>query len=442
MIKIYITILLSFLGIGIVKGESKKWTLQECIDYGVEQSISMKRQLLTNRVDNLDLRDAALGLLPGVSGSSGIGYNFGRSIDPQTNTYTNTRNMSNSYNLGASMNIFSGFTAINTLRYNKVSKMKGLNDSEKMANDIAVRIMQAFFDVAYSEGLIAISEEQVKNARMQLKKMERQHDLGITPKSDLFDMQGQLAESEYNLIANQNSHTTYMIQLKQEMNYSADEDFTIDALSLSLILPSTSKLSAEEIYNNAKETLPEVQAAEQAVRVAQLNRYIYIGNIFPSISIDGSISTVYADSRDEGFSSQFKNNVGKGFSLGVSIPIFSGLKRQSNISRARYEVKSAELLYKEKLQDVYLEIQQAVQDLKASSQEFTMAIRKESFYSQSFAANQKKYEQGLIDIIGLNTSNNNLLKAKHDVLKAKLTFAIKKRVVDFYTGDPLQVFIK
>lgn len=68
--------------------------------------------------------------------------------------------------MGASLNLFSGFRAINTLRYRKVSQMKGLEDSEKKANDIAINIMQAFYDLAYAEGLIEISTEQLENARV------------------------------------------------------------------------------------------------------------------------------------------------------------------------------------------------------------------------------------------------------------------------------------
>ena len=149
--------------------QTKKWNLQECIDYGVEESLAMERQLLNNKINRTHLRDARLDLLPSISGSSSLGYNFGRSIG-ENNTYVNTRIMSNNYYLGASLNLFSGFKAINTLRYRKVSELQGLEESEKQANDIAVNIMQAFYDLAYTEGLIEISQEQLENARLQLKK--------------------------------------------------------------------------------------------------------------------------------------------------------------------------------------------------------------------------------------------------------------------------------
>lgn len=420
---------------------AKKWTLQECIDYGVERSFEMARQKLVNRRENMNLRDAYLGILPEVDAGSGLNYAFGRTIDPNTNTYSTERSMSNSYSVGASIGLFSGFASVNNIRYNRVSKLKGLEESEKLANDIAVRIMQAFYDLAYAEGLIVISEEQVENAKLQLKRMLRQHELGIKPKSDLFDIQAQLAESEYNLISNQNTRETNLINLKQLMNYADDQELMIAANSLTESLPVFSDVKTEELFLKAREDLPQILAAEHDMRAAKLNFYIKKGQLLPSISMNGGISTRYNDNAADVFHTQFKDNTGKSFGFSINIPIFYGLTRQSSVSKAKYDYQTAQIRYNEMEQSVYKEVRLAVQDLKAATQEFNMALRKEDFSSQSYNANQKKYEQGLLTIIDLNTSDNNLLKAKHDVLKARLTYGIKKRMIDFYTGTPLQTKI-
>lgn len=433
-------LLLTFPGISS-DAQTKKWTLQECIDYGVEESLAMERQLLSNKIDRTYLRDARLNLLPSVSGSSSVGYNFGRSIG-ENNTYVNTRIMSNNYYLGASLNLFSGFTAINTLRYRKVSELQGLEESEKKANDIAVSIMQAFYDLAYAEGLIEISVEQLENARLQLKKMERQHELGLKPKSDLFDIQAQVAEREFTLISTRNKKATALVTLKQAMNYQGDEEFEIEVTSLSSILPENESQNADQVFSQAITQLPEINSAQFAVRAARLNWYINKGNLLPSFGMSGSLNTYYYDTQENKFSKQFKDNLGKSFGFSVSIPIFGGLYRHSNITRAKYQMKDAEFAYQQTMQNTYKEVELAVLDLQAAAQEYNMAIKKLSFNELSYQANQKKYEQGLVTIMDVNTSDNNLRQAKLDLLKAKLTYGIKKRMVDFYKGTPLQAKIK
>lgn len=441
MIKLNFILLIFAISCISVSAQTKKWTLQECIDYGVDQSLAMERQLLNNKIDKTYLRDAQLDLLPTIEGSSSLGYNFGRSIG-ENNTYVNTRIMSNNYYVGASLNLFSGFTAINTWRYRKVSKLKGLEDSETKANDIAVTIMQAFYDVAYAEGLIEISEEQLSNARLQLKKMERQHELGIKPKSDLFDIQAQVAESEFNLISNQNKRSTALVTLKQAMNYKPEDEMEIDVSSLSSLIPENESINTTELFNKAKEELPQVNAAQYNLRAAQLNWYVSKGRLLPSFSMSGSLNTYYYDTQENSFSTQFKDNLGKSFGFSVNIPIFGGLYRHSNIARAKYQMQDAEYAYKETLQNTYKEVELAVLDLQAAAQEYNMAIKKLNFSELSYAANQKKYEEGLVTIMDVNTSDNNLRQAKLDLLKAKLTFGIKKRMVNFYMGTPLQVKIK
>ncbi|MCC8174623.1 MAG: TolC family protein [Odoribacter sp.] len=421
------TFILSFLVLLTLsaKSQSKKWSLQECINYGVEQNLSMQRQLLNNKTDNLNLAESVLDLLPSVSGSTSVGYSFGRSIDPTTNIYNTVRNMSNNYSISGGMNLLNGFRGINNIRYNKVSRLKGLENSEKKANDIAIQIMNAFYEVAYAEGLIDISEEQVKNVGMQLRKMEREYELGLIPRSDLFDMQAQMAESEYRLVANENNRATALINLRQVMNYM-DEDLEIDITSIMENLPRIENLDAEEVYMYAKEQLPEVASAELNLKAAQINWQIYKGALFPTLSMSGSWSTGYYDRQDNSFSNQFKNNVGKSFGFSMSIPIFSGLYRQSNVRKAKYNMQDAELILKETEQSVYKEVQLAIQELNASSREFTMALKKENYNTLSYEANRRKYEEGMITIIELNTSDNNLLQAKHDVLKASISYSIQK----------------
>lgn len=421
--------------------QNKKWTLQECIDYGVEESLAMERQLLSNKIDRTYLRDARLDLLPSVSGSSSLGYNFGRSIG-EDNTYVNTRIMSNNYYLGTSLNLFSGFKAVNTLRYRKVSELQGLEESEKTANDIAVSIMQAFYDLAYTEGLIEISREQLENARLQLKKTERQHELGMKPKSDLFDIQAQVAECEFALISNQNKKATALVTLKQAMNYQSDEKFDIEVTSLSSTLPENESMQTDQIFNQAINQLPEINSAQLNVRAARLNWYINKGSLLPSFSMSGSLNTYYYDTQSNPFSKQVKDNLGKSFGFSVNIPIFGGLYRHSNVARAKYQMKDAEFAYQQTMQNTYKEIELAVQDLESAAQEYNMAIKKLNFNELSYQANRKKYEQGLVTVLDVNTSDNNLRQAKLDLLKAKLTYGIKKRMIDFYKGTPLQTKIK
>ncbi len=169
--KRYVLIILLFwVGTGIA--QNKKWTLEECIDYGVEQSLQMQRQRLQNRNEQLSVRDAALSLIPSLNTISPYAnFNYGRGIDPETNTFTNIENKTvGGFNVNAGVTLFSGFSGINRLRSAKISKLKGLKETENLANDLAIQIMNAFFNLVYAEESIRVTGEQVDNSSLQLKK--------------------------------------------------------------------------------------------------------------------------------------------------------------------------------------------------------------------------------------------------------------------------------
>lgn len=100
-------------------------TLDECMRYAVEHSPAVRRQDYTNRSYRQDYIESVAALVPSVSGTVGASTSFGRSVDPETNTYTDVSNFDNSYSLSGQMPVFAGLTRINTLRAARVMRSQG-----------------------------------------------------------------------------------------------------------------------------------------------------------------------------------------------------------------------------------------------------------------------------------------------------------------------------
>ena len=66
-------------------------TLKECMEYAVSNSTKMRIQQADTRDAQVERRSAILeAFTPSVSAGSYAYYNFGRSVDPETNTYSIT----------------------------------------------------------------------------------------------------------------------------------------------------------------------------------------------------------------------------------------------------------------------------------------------------------------------------------------------------------------
>ena len=81
-------------------GKVQAMSLKECMEYAVSNSTKMRIQQADTRDAQVERRSAILeAFTPSVSAGSYAYYNFGRSVDPETNTYKSTTSFQNGYRL-------------------------------------------------------------------------------------------------------------------------------------------------------------------------------------------------------------------------------------------------------------------------------------------------------------------------------------------------------
>ena len=87
--------------------QKKAWTLRECIDYALENNITVKQQDVKRRQGEIDLSTAKNSRLPDLSASASQNWSFGRGLTSD-NTYSNQNTGSTSFSLGTSVPLFTG----------------------------------------------------------------------------------------------------------------------------------------------------------------------------------------------------------------------------------------------------------------------------------------------------------------------------------------------
>ena len=419
------------------------WSLQQCIDYAVAESAKMEAQHAQNRKQSLDLRDAALNLLPSISGGSAAGYTFGRSPDPNTNTYSNTQYFGNNYSLSASMPLFSGFSGINNLRFQKYAQLKGLKDTEKQANDIAMQVLQSYYEVLYRERLQELAQEQLALSTQERTRMQRQVELGMKAAADMAEAEAKYAGDEYSLIQSQNQYDDALLLLKRFMSYPVDQALSLQSGADELSAFAASQLPTDSLYAIALSHLPQALASDYSIKQARAALAAHRGSLFPRLSLSGGYSTNYYNTykNDEGqriaFQDQLSNNGSQYVQVSLNIPIFSGLNRQANRQRARLDLRIAEANHQDLQQEVYKEVQQATQSLQAAIKAYEQALKQERARQLAYEVNERKYAEGLISILDLHTSSNLLLAAKAETIGNYLKMNAQRRVVAYYQGNPL-----
>ena len=266
MRKTVLVIVWSVLPIGGLQAQSaeKVWTLEECMRYAIENSHEVKKQQYTNANYRQDYISAVAQMMPSVSGSVDVSSNFGRSLDPATNTYASNVNFNNSYGVGASIGVFGGFTAINNLRLTKVARRQGEDELQKAADDISLSVMENYFWVVYYEGVVRMSAEQLEESRLKLRQTVEQEALGLKSRADVVQVEAEVATNDAALTGSRNNLTNYLTLLKTKMNYPLNDTLRIDT-QVDLLAQEMSE-TAESIYFDARRQNPMAKIADFNLR--------------------------------------------------------------------------------------------------------------------------------------------------------------------------------
>ena len=418
---------------------TKTWTLHDCMQYAISHSPQMKTRQATNDNRRISRREAALGFIPSVSAGIGGTTNFGRMIDPETNMYTNTTTFSNSYSVSASMDIFNGFSAVNNLRITRIAILLGAEEEQATRDNICLQVIQAYYNLLYYQGLATLAREQLEETRQTLAQARTQCELGLKSPADVLQIESDLASKDFNLTQRENLLKQSLLTLKSVMYYPLDEELQVAALEPSALFHLFASGSpADSIVSAARHFLPDFKMEDYKVRSAELELKTARWNLIPYIYAQGGYSTGYSYDRtyqvNHSFRTQLKEKQGQYVSIGISIPIFNGLYKHNTIARKRNALASAEANRDARFQEVEVEIRKAVQDMEGAAKQFAAADKKVSALHLSHQANARKYEEGLMTIIDLQTSSNSLLEAKAQRLNYGLQYLLKERIVMYYQG--------
>lgn len=420
--------------------EPAPMSLEACMRYAVGHSPAVRRQDYANRNYRQDYIESIAALVPSVSGSVGASTSFGRSVDPETNTYTDVSNFDNSYSVSGQIPVFAGLTGINTVRAARVMRMQGVEELQLARDEIALKTMQAYFDVVYYTESVRLAREQLATSTAELAKSRKLFELGLKSAADVAEIESQQASDDYLLTQQENNLALAEIALAEAMNYPADRPLRVDT-TLEIETPA-GVAPFGEVLDNALANNPRAVAARHDVRRSQLQFSVAKGNLYPSLYVGGGYSTNFFMNLDDrslypSFSNQFRDNRGFYVSAQLSIPIFGGLTRRTSVNRARNNWRIAEQNRTETLRTLQNEVAQAYQQMLGYGKEFVQASKKSDAARLAYEAVSGKYERGMVSALDLQTAADKLLEARSERLRARLQYILKVRMVAYYNGEPL-----
>jgi len=446
---LYIFVFVAAMGLSVGMAgaqEPQVMTLRDCMEYAISHSTKIRIQQAASGDAQIDRRDAALALFtPQISAQTYAYYNFGRSIDPQTNTYFNTTSFHNNYGVSAGYDLFDGFKAVNNYKISKTGMLIADSREKQVEADICLAVMEAYYNVVYYKRLCDVYEEQVAVAGQALAKARKQEELGQKGHADVIQMEADLADRRYDLTNTYNMYQDQKMTLADLMFWPVDEDLNIvtempgqaghDGAGVTPDLIGGP--SNDSVIDFALEHNPAVRIASWQELNARRELNTAKWQLLPTVGLYAGWNTsyyTYQGAATSPFWNQFKNNGGEYVEVSVSIPIWNRLSKHSSISRKRHALEKASAELDQKRRDVESEVRRAIQDRDGAAIACQQAQHKAEVQAEAYTLNLKKLEQGLISPLEFQAANNNYLKAQADEMNSLFKFLIKQAVVRYYNG--------
>lgn len=421
--------------------QEEVWSADRCMQYAVSHNRDVRQSVHTLDSYKSSRLEAAAAFLPAVSGGVNAQYNFGRAIDPETNTYTDVSTFYNNYSIAASIPIFDGLTRLHNLRAARADVLMGKSSLKAAEDRTALAVFQAFVDVLYYKGTERMALEKRLESELMLHQTRVMEEVGTKGLADVAQMEAQYATDDYDVTRQRNLLATALLTLKQEMNYPMDSPIELDTTLLERIVYTPHFESLPELYTQAEAVNPSVLQAEYALQSARHAHRAAKGDLYPSISFQAGISTSYYKTLHNpnaaSFKDQFHNNRGEYIAFSLSIPIFDRLSTVSRIRRARNNRLIAEEQYEQTREELRKLVEQAVNDREGYLKETLQMEKKVASDSIAYRLTRRKYEEGLSSPIDVQTSAATLLQSRATLLQSRLLYLLKDRLVDYYKGESL-----
>ena len=425
---------------------TEKWSLKKCVDYAIKNNVSVKQADVQARIAALQLKQAKLYQLPSVSFSSSIGPSFGRSLDIYTNSYNSLASVSQNASLQGGVEIFNWSKLKNNAMASQFNAQAALADVEKAANDIALSVATYYLQILATNEQINITKVQINETQSKLSSTRKKVDAGALPELNALELESQLASDSNNYVAATINYNQALLSMKGFLNLDAAKPFDVEIPNVEQIpLENIADLQPEAVYTLAIDNQPNIKANRFRIKADEKLVIATRSGMYPSITGSYSLSTGFIDYLNStNFSktpyfTQLNNNFRQNIGVGISVPIFNNGTNRINYEQSKLNLQNVKVTEEQIEQKLKLDIYTAYSNALNALQKFNASKKQVEISNTTFEFAKKRYDVGLLSTIDFITNQNNLLRAKNQLLSDQYDYIFKMKLLEFYKGQGLKL---
>ncbi|MGK4566150.1 TolC family protein [Flavobacterium sp. 3HN19-14] len=420
-----------------LQAQVKKSTLRECVEYALQNNITIKQTDLDNQLAAIDKSDAFGSMLPTLNASASHSWNIGLNFNPITNNAETQTFQNTNVSANVGVDIYKGLQNQNRLRRTKLAIVAAQYQLSKIKDDVSLNVANAFLQILFNKENLKVQKEQLANNEKQENRTMELVNAGSVPRGDLLDIKATVAANKQAVVIAENTlfisklSLAQLLQLDDFQNFDvADDDYEIPKSETMLQAP-------EAIYAKAKEQRVELKIARTNLEIAEKDVRIAYGAYQPTFRGFYSFGSNATNAYENPFFMQLSDNKSHAFGFSLNVPVFNGFSVRNNVRRSKIALERSKIAYSQQELDLERNVYTAFKDANGALNSYEAAVSALEARTEAFNYAKEKFNVGLMNAFDLNQAQTLYVNAQSEVLRTKFDYIFKVKVVEFYFGIPI-----
>ena len=425
---------------------AKQWTLKNCIDYALQNNISLQKIKLNKISAQEDVLQSKSALLPSLNATTSHNATYRPWPETGSATVANGYAMSSvdkvyyngTYAINTNWTLWNGNRNKNAVKLNEITAMQAELDSATTANTIQEKIAQLYVQILYSAEAINVHKASLETSKKNEERGKEFVNVGKMSKADLAQLTSQRAQDEYNIVEAESNLRNFKRQLKEVLQLTNEEEFdvaiptTTDEMAMQMIPGMTA------VYASALDNRPEIINALLGIEASDLNIRIAKAQKLPTLGFNASAATNTTSMSNSAWGSQLKTNFNLGAGINLSIPLFDNRSTKTAVNKANIQKQNYMLDLKDKQTTLYSTIENYWLQATTNQSKFKAAKIATESQQTSYDLLSEQFRLGLKNIVELMNGKDNLLQAQQNELQSKYLAILNIDMLKFYQNGELK----
>lgn len=300
---------------------------------------------------------------------------------------------------------------------------------EKLENtrkEVILQVKKVFFNILVMKELSKAHNEALKLAETNYNNIKENFNLGMASKFDLLRAELAIASVKPNLLNVEKLLNLSILNLKFMTGIPDDNKINV----IGRLNYNRWQLKLADLIEKSLVYRSEIRQMEMRMKKASNLLKMAYGQFLPDISLIASYSY-----RADLFNFE-KNNWENYYTinLGIRFPIFTQFKRSAQVGELKVMNKISNLNYKQIKDATKLQVQELVMTMQQEFHNIQGGLKNIETAREGVRIAKLNYNEGLISILELNSSANDLTKAKVNFFQAVYNYNITAAELEKISG--------